>query len=225
MMDKQKAIRLSKYRSIITNHDKILSKVLTPENLKKILCSFKRGIGSYPNIFIYLILRYDDSESYQESLYRIIHNIDIRPTCQSCGGHVNFKNTRDGFRRFCSTRCSSNDNTVKEKSKKTCLDKYGVEYVGQSYDVKEKIKNSFIDHYGVDNCFKNDEVRKRIRNTLEEKYGYSYVGQIPRASTKRQKLNKPKKVIDIGSTSSIQEFDLIRYKIDNAKRNHNHESQ
>lgn len=47
MMDKHEAIRLSKYRSIITNHDKMLAKALTLENLKKILCSFKRGVGSY----------------------------------------------------------------------------------------------------------------------------------------------------------------------------------
>ena len=38
----------------------------------------------------YLMALYNDSDSVQESLYRLINNISIRPVCTICGKPVKF---------------------------------------------------------------------------------------------------------------------------------------
>jgi len=46
------------------------------------------------------------------------------------------------------------------KSKKTCLEKYGVENPSQVYEVQRKKEETFIKHYGVDNIWKTKEYRE-----------------------------------------------------------------
>lgn len=46
------------------------------------------------------------------------------------------------------------------KSKKTCLEKYGVENPSQVGEVKRKKEETFIKHYGVDNIWKTKEYRE-----------------------------------------------------------------
>lgn len=46
------------------------------------------------------------------------------------------------------------------KSKKTCLEKYGVENPSQVDEVKRKKEETFIKHYGVDNIWKTKEYRE-----------------------------------------------------------------
>ncbi len=63
---------------------------------------------------------------------------------------------------------------VKEKSKVTCLDKYGVEYYSMTEECKEKIKNTSIERYGVDNYQKTEECKEKIKITNLNKYGEEY---------------------------------------------------
>lgn len=46
------------------------------------------------------------------------------------------------------------------KSKKTCLEKYGVENPSQADEVKRKKEETFIKHYGVDNIWKTKEYKE-----------------------------------------------------------------
>lgn len=59
------------------------------------------------NIYNYLKNRYSDSESIQETLYRILNNVHERPKCPVCGGKLEFVNVGIGFRKYCSQRCIS----------------------------------------------------------------------------------------------------------------------
>ena len=38
----------------------------------------------------YVNNRYNDSSSIAETIYRIKHNIEIRPVCPICGGYLKF---------------------------------------------------------------------------------------------------------------------------------------
>lgn len=77
-----------------------------------------------------------------------------------------------------------------ETRKKTCLEKYGVEFTGQLDSVKqavsnaalnrtdeernsisEKRKQTNIEKYGVENPIQNEEIKKRIEETCLKKYG------------------------------------------------------
>ena len=68
----------------------------------------------------YLDNRFDDSKSIFETIFRIKHNIEVRPKCAYCGGDVLFigKNSKP-YQKYCCRTCLSNDNVQKIK------DKYG----------------------------------------------------------------------------------------------------
>lgn len=60
----------------------------------------------------------------------------------------------------------------REKCKKTCVEKYGVDNVSKSIEIKDKIKNTQFEKYGVDNVFKSECIKKKIKQTNIEKYGF-----------------------------------------------------
>lgn len=130
----------------------------------------------------YLSNRYNDSTSLRESLYRIKHNLEIRPVCHICGAPVKF----DGsvFKKAC---CPSH-RIDQSKIKKAVKEKYGVDNISQLKEVKEKVKNTIINRYGVPNAFNigkeksityrkehKEEVRNKRINTCLERYGIEHV--------------------------------------------------
>ena len=130
----------------------------------------------------YLSNRYNDSTSLRESLYRIKHNLEIRPVCHICGAPVKF----DGnvFKKAC---CSSH-RIDQSKIKKAVKEKYGVDNISQLKETKEKVKNTIITRYGVPNAFNigkeksilyrkehKEEVRNKRINTCLERYGIEHV--------------------------------------------------
>lgn len=126
--------------------------------------------------------------------------------CLNCNAPTNFINLQKGFSKYCSCKCANSHkdkilkfklnnqekygvdnpsklNSVKEKIKQTCLNKYGcitnlitdeqkeltkqklllnygVEYPVQSKIILEKIKTTCRERYGVDSYSKTDEFKK-----------------------------------------------------------------
>ena len=64
-------------------------------------------------------------------------NEDICPVCGKPNNYINFN---IGYRKHCSTRCSSLDPKVQEKLKATNIEKYGVENPYQAEEIKKIIK-------------------------------------------------------------------------------------
>jgi hypothetical protein len=92
----------------------------------------------------------------------------VDPICY-CGKEKVFRGLGEGYRHFCSVKCRSSDNAIREKLKCASLGKK------QSAEtVKKRIKNTdqikkessrkktMIERYGVDNPAKLDEVKKVI---------------------------------------------------------------
>lgn len=75
----------------------------------------------------------------------------------------------------------------KNKSKKACLDKFGVEFAFQDPKVQEKIKKTLIDRYGVDHPSKSNTILQKSRKTCLEKYGSTHYSS---SEIGRQRLNK-----------------------------------
>lgn len=130
----------------------------------------------------YLSNRYNDSTSLRESLYRIKHNLEIRPVCHICGAPVKFDGNT--FKKAC---CPSH-RIDQSKIKKAVKEKYGVDNISQLKEVKEKVKNTIINRYGVPNAFNigkeksisyrkehKEEVRNKRINTCLERYGIEHV--------------------------------------------------
>ena len=123
----------------------------------------------------YLNNRFDDSDSIEETLYRIKNNIEIRPTCKQCGGYVKYHKQKH-FNEFCSKSCIMKQEHVQDKMRKTCLEKYGVEYAinneksrkkskqaKQSKEYKEKLKNVFISKYGYETPLLIPEIKEKAQ--------------------------------------------------------------
>jgi hypothetical protein len=70
-----------------------------------------------------------------------------------------------------------NSNEAKEKSKKTCLEKYGVEHTTQSKNMKEKSMITCIERYGVENGAQSIEAKEKSKETCKKKYGVEYYFQ------------------------------------------------
>ena len=61
---------------------------------------------------------------------------------------------------------------IKEKIKKTNIEKYGVLHHMQNNGILDKMKNTNIKKYGVDFVQKNKTIRKKTEKTSIKKYGY-----------------------------------------------------
>lgn len=62
----------------------------------------------------------------------------------------------------------------KEKTIKTCLEKYGVINPKQNKEIMDKSKKTCLEKYGCETAIQNKSVRKKIKQTCLEKYGYEY---------------------------------------------------
>jgi G:T-mismatch repair DNA endonuclease (very short patch repair protein) len=151
----------------------------------------------------YLKNRYADSDSVNETVYRIFNNIEIRPVCQICGGKVTLG--KRGFHKYCSHSCSTKGQlkslgvqsmfqleSVKEKSKQTCLEKYGVENYAQTDECKEKLKETCLSKYGAEHFSKTQEFSEKIKETSRQKYGCEHFLQSSDVRSKIEATNQEK---------------------------------
>lgn len=106
--------------------------------------------------------KYSDSLSLRETIYRIIHNIEIRPVCKTCGNPVEFiGKTKIGFRTYCCPKCINNDVEIKERIKQTNEKLYGG--LGfASKELYEKSEQTAIKLHG-------EEYRKTVQHINAKK--------------------------------------------------------
>ena len=197
----------------MNNYDHLISKVFFKNNQlynKYFKRFFKDPIkykDKYQNIKEYLSNRYIDSKDIRETLYRIYRNIEIRPICKTCGKElklqiVNKKN--QVFPTYCSISCEMKDPEVmkkhnqscfkkygsvnnSQKTKQTCLEKYGVKagfnngkaeetklkkYSNKHYVNSEKAKQTCLQKYGVISplCLIKTRILRKSINSLEKEY-------------------------------------------------------
>lgn len=91
--------------------------------------------------------------------------------CRGCGKEskkVFRKGQIDSYKLLLCKRC---------KTKKTSLEKYGVECPFQSEKVKEKIRESNFNHFGVYYSLQSDEVRKKCYETNMKNLGVAHPAQ------------------------------------------------
>ena len=106
--------------------------------------------------------------------------------CLACGKDLNFIKLSKGYGLFCSIKCSTNSDYVRNKAKQTCLDRYGVENPYQteyakecSRNVKEKAiqtqKQRLLEKFGVENIWQRQDIidkmvqQRKIKNAQFEK--------------------------------------------------------
>lgn len=121
----------------------------------------------------------------------------VTAICRDCNIHnsVKYSNYNIQFERggyYCCHRCSLS------KNKKTNLIKYGTECVLQNIDIISKSKKTLIDKFGVDNISKLDSVkdtrRDNFKNVIEKskitwliKYGFDNPSKSSEIKRKKEK--------------------------------------
>jgi hypothetical protein len=109
--------------------------------------------------------------SFNQKLWHWVNDFQQEYLCK-CGNKTTFnKNWKDGWRKYCSAKCSATESTTKEKRKKTNLEKWGVDNVAKAEQVKNKQAETNLERYGTKSSAQNEEVKKKYNQTISEKYG------------------------------------------------------
>lgn len=107
--------------------------------------------------------------------------------CENCATNsVNWNVKEKRYSRFCSAKCAHTHNSVREKTKQTCLAKYGTTTNLSTEANKQKQKDTCLKKYGVTNFSKTDEFKKKYKDACVEKYG---VTNISKLESIKEKIN------------------------------------
>ena len=95
--------------------------------------------------------------------------------CKCCGAETKYWNLEHGYREFCSRKCfwkvTTRLESVKEKRKQTCKEKYDSENYMQCKDFKEKTEVTNLREYGVKNAGGSDVAIAKIKATKLANHG------------------------------------------------------
>ena len=142
-------------------------------------------LDAHPILKDYLYNRYRDSESITENIYRIKNNIDVRPICKHCGGHIIFYGPTKGYQVYCSNKCSCPDKNRLEKCKETCNKNYGCDWPAQNNEIFNvqcqtkfkkygyaygNIHEKMVEKYGVNAPIQITEIKNKISSTIQRLY-------------------------------------------------------
>jgi hypothetical protein len=153
---------------------------------------------------------------YSPDIFGVSSAKFVIATCRYCGEYME---VRKGFFNKAGSACHRDcqrkemkqqkspflDKKVREKAKKTNLERYGAENANQSEEIKKKmtdilnseeVKQKRIDtnleKYGVENVFQSEEIKERIEETLVDKYGVKRVAHIEGLQDQKRKTNLQK---------------------------------
>lgn len=148
--------------------------------------------------------------SFKERLWYWSNNINDEFLCK-CGNKTTFnKNWLDGYRKYCSTKCSHSDNITKEKRKATTLAKYGVDNIAKLDSTKKKTEDTNLERYGTKSSFQNKDVQERYKETMNKKYGVNHIFQLDSFKEKAKKTNFKKYGKEYFTQTDKYKEDLIR---------------
>ena len=110
-----------------------------------------------------------DFNAYQGTLNR---DVSIEYVCK-CGTNGNkiFRVIYEIGGAFC-LQCTKEKK--KTKTKRTCIDKYGVENPMQTVEVRDKFKQTCIEKYGVEHALQSVEMKDKFKQTCLDRYGVEY---------------------------------------------------
>ena len=121
---------------------------------------------------------------------------------------------------------------IQNKSKQTCLEKYGTEYVLSSdyfsnlrYECIEKSKQTCLERYGVESVMQNKDIKEKVSKTCIKKYGVQWNCMREQAHNSRNFNSKPNEyfanILKENNILFSREFACGKYtydfKIDNKK--------
>ena len=150
-------------------------------------------------------LNYSHIKNYEKMkprqiVWHLLNNINEVPICLECSNDVKWYKKK--YFSYCSLKCSTNSEKIKNKIKQTNLKRYDVENPSQSEQIKEKQRNTNLEKYGVENSAQFKNFKEKQRNTNLEKYG----------------VENPMKINYV--KDKIKQTNLKRYGVRNSQQKH-----
>ena len=109
--------------------------------------------------------------------------------CEGC----TIKNTKEKTKKTCLEKYGVENpfqsEEKKKKIKETCLQKYGVENPIKLQTTKEEYKKTCLEKYGCENAFQNEDIKNKIKETSLKRYGVEVALQNPEIHNKMKKTN------------------------------------
>jgi hypothetical protein len=118
-----------------------------------------------------------DTTNTMERVYWLVNDMHDYLKCKGCGTDItSFRSSTEGYRSstYCCMPCAKKSIESQERSKKTCLERYGVEYPTQAKVVQDKTKNTCLARYGVEYANQAKVNSDKILATMLERYGACY---------------------------------------------------
>jgi hypothetical protein len=116
---------------------------------------------------------------YPQKLWHYVNEIPTYNLCKTCNiNRTKFlRNWLDGYRPYCSYKCSATNQDTKDKREDTCNEIYGVSNVAklESTQIKKGITNDEI--YGFKCSFQNTDVRKKWSDNLLKNRGIDHISK------------------------------------------------
>lgn len=103
---------------------------------------------------------------------------------------------------------------IQEKSKKTSLERYGVENAMQSSAIRDKLYQSMVNRYGYENPSQCPEIRKKIETNNLKKFGFISPASYPEIRKKIEQTNLEKYGYEYSTQNPV-----IRQKISQRLKN------
>jgi hypothetical protein len=133
---------------------------------------------NYPKLYDSIINWIELDISFKEKLWYFYTKKKSEVLCK-CGEPTSFnKNFKDGYKKYCSSKCVQKDEETKRKRKNTLLEKYNVDNIAKLDSVKEKTKETNLKKYGHVSTFQSEKVREKWKKSIKEKYGVDHVFQL-----------------------------------------------
>lgn len=127
---------------------------------------------------LYNLIMSNIGNSIPEKIYLLMNDLTEYPICPICKKtKLMFTTYSNGYKAYCSSKCSNNSKDKQNKSKKTCLSRYGVDSPSKNEIIKEKIKNTCLQKYGGNSPISSEDVKDKIKNTCLERYGTEHASQ------------------------------------------------
>ena len=95
------------------------------------------------------------------------------------------------WKMYCSASCRGKHNSLKsrEKSKKTSLEKYGVDNPFKLKSIRDSMKKTMIEKYGCEHTLESPELKAKRDNTMLEKYGETHALKVSEFLEKKDLTN------------------------------------
>lgn len=170
-------------------------------------------------------------EPQYETVYNVFRciakNIELNK-CLNCGKTLTYT-AYITKKKYCTAQCAHADPNWRlqfknkvvtkeqlEKSRQTCLKKYGVTNISQLNSIKEKKKQTVLKHFGTEFPMQSKEIMDKSKKTLKEKYNVEHISQV---DVIKESKHYKKAIINFKNLNKYSEYVIPNFTFDEYLKN------